>query len=449
MLTSSATNHLIYRLLIIVSLILLFAILISINEIIGFIFLIFILGLFVFIIGIQFPEIPFYILIGSFALGSLLKTELLPTTFMIIPGALAIACFSINLTNKRTRFTFPLKIAWPWIVFLGWVIIIGIYYQSIDIVRPYIFVFILFVLSANVIRSPANIKGFAWTIVISLTITCLVVIIQKFFFSMYDIDLVLGDKNIVSMYILVGLPFIFFLLKTTKLKILRVLFICNIAILLIAITLLLSIGAFVGLLVLLLSAFFTEKNLKYRFLIIVILLITILLGIFGPLSTRINQQIDVFKTDDPGNWMTYRGMLWEASIDMINQNPLIGYGTYKNIHNQFMQSPYLDTWIKIYFRNEELQSHNSFLTVACQFGLIGLLFFSLGITNNCYFLVRLLKSININNPNSKLLIFGNTLLISLISILVQSMALTVPVDKYFWALLGAIHAYHKIVEKNN
>lgn len=414
-------------------------------------------------VGIRYPQIPFYILVASFALGNILKTEMLATTFLVIPGGIALFCLLIHVIMFHQPFLLSWNVFWPWLFFLIWAFVITLAYESLGDFRPYFLVVILFILTLNVLRTTNHLKSLAWVVVLSLTFSSCMVIWDRIVLILkqgLSIDpvilhssfLVLGDKNIVSMQILCALPFAFALLSIHQSRKKRVLLFLAVFMNLLAIFLLVSMGALIGLLVILVGAFVLEKKPRRRTAMIILFLIMVIAVIFSPFQERIQQQTDILSQGNPSNWLTYRGMIWIASLKMISSNPFWGYGSYFNINREYMRSSYIENWLKIYVGSSEklLQAHNTFLTILTQFGIPGFIFFVLGLLVAGRLLWRVLHYLQ-RKPEKWLLYFTRALAIALAAILVQAMALTVPVDKQLWVMLGTVPALGRIalLNKNN
>lgn len=406
-------------------------------------------------IGIFRPHIPFYILIASFGLGHILRTDLLSTTFLIIPGALAIISWLFHTIIFRVRIRVYWPTSWPWFFFGIWALVVTYLYNALDDFRPYLLVLILYFLTFNVLRSPRHLIGLAWTIVLSLTGSSFVVIYERVLLilelggfitatQLHAASLALGDKNIVSMQIMVAIPFIFALLSVVRSKFTRFLLLFSLLSILSAIFFLASLGALTGLVVLLVCAFWLEKKQERRIALLVFFFILAIAAIFSPFSERIRNKISPNASED---LLSSRGMIWVATVKMISERPWWGYGSYTNLNIAYMGSEEIEPWLKSYVtsRKDELQAHNIFLTILSQFGIPGFVFFTIGFGLLYWLLWKIVSRLS-DSSHTWLLFFSRALFVALLATLAQAMALTVPVDKHFWAMLGTIPALAYILK---
>lgn len=76
---------------------------------------------------------------------------------------------------------------------------------------------------------------------------------------------------------------------------------------------------------------------------------------------------------------------WEAALEAIGQNPILGYGTYreKDILGDF----YLKNNLIVSYNNR-YDAHNMYLSLAVEYGVVGVIFFLFFLFSSLYFAIR-------------------------------------------------------------
>jgi O-antigen ligase len=138
-----------------------------------------------------------------------------------------------------------------------------------------------------------------------------------------------------------------------------------------------------------------------------------------------------------------RILIWKASIDVIKERPLLGYGSGMKKYQYITHwDKFLNKWKKdnprayrvfLIYKNVFLPPHNLFLEVAFQFGILGLSIFCTFLFLYSFQLIRI--AISSNDFNFFLILIGGTLLSFMIMGLMNN-ELGNMSGKLFFAILG-------------
>jgi len=173
------------------------------------------------------------------------------------------------------------------------------------------------------------------------------------------------DVNDLALLFVVALPFAFFMLKEST-KFQRLLLLAAIALMIVGIIKSASRGGFLGLIVISVFLLIRSSKQARKYAIIAILGGVIMFAIAAPAAywARINT-IFTLKNDYNMTLQTGRVMVWQNGLKMIAAYPLTGVGIscFNIAHADFSGT------------NINISPHNSFLQIAAELGIPGLLLF--------------------------------------------------------------------------
>jgi O-antigen ligase len=173
------------------------------------------------------------------------------------------------------------------------------------------------------------------------------------------------DVNDLALLFVVALPFAFFMLKEST-KFQRLLLLAAIALLIIGIIKSASRGGFLGLIVISIFLLIRSSKQARKYAITAILGGVIMFSVAAPAAywARINT-IFSLKSDYNMTLQTGRMMVWQNGLKMLATYPLTGVGIscFNTAHADFSGT------------NINISPHNSFLQIAAELGIPGLLLF--------------------------------------------------------------------------
>lgn len=252
-----------------------------------------------------------------------------------------------------------------------------------------------------------------------------------------------GQPNFLGAYLVMSLPFIWFLLKETSRK-WKFLVYLSLAIVVLGIFSTLSRSAYLGLLVLSLIWGFYH----YRLLLTAITFSIIIFGILATLFPNlVFQEWYRFKLDSVSKWTAEnRLQIMEKTSQLISHQPIFGYG-WENFSLAFPTVVNVDD-----FGLKDIvvdSSHNLFLDLIVQTGLIGLILFILLIITTVVFGFKQNKSENPTNQS-----FFKAAVCSIVAFLVihQFSPYSIVPLVLFWLSLGIVNKpalQHFILSKTN
>ncbi|MBI4699334.1 MAG: O-antigen ligase family protein [Nitrospirae bacterium] len=133
---------------------------------------------------------------------------------------------------------------------------------------------------------------------------------------------------------------------------------------------------------------------------------------------RVNRLIHIDNEFKSAMGFSDRTVRWRATLDIIKERPLLGYGSgMKKFQNIVQWDKFMSKWKRdnpeIYdfyrpLKNQFYPPHNMFLEIAFQFGIIGLLSFLLFIYLYSYQLIK--TTITLKDFNFSVILIGGTLL---------------------------------------
>lgn len=408
-----------------------------------------VLGLLAIIIGTHNISIPLYIFIVSLGLGEILQTELLATTFLVIPGVfLGLSwLFRIILSESQIKFdvtgialTFSLGI---------WSSISSHMHGSVMSSRPYWFVIILFLLLLNYYHKTDDFISAGWVLLITLSFISLVVFFDRVLlfvnaggqisiFNLHKAYLPFGDKNTVGMYISFGIPVAYFLANMQSTAWKKTLLRLMLGILALGVFSVFSLGVMIGVLTMaFLIIVFDWQTIKQNRRFLFVALIILLIYVAGPMYDRIQGQLELVLEKGILALGTNRLFLWSTSFKVIQDAPWFGHGVgVKPITNAAYSYVPQEYWDLIVIgRGDYIIPHNSILTVATQIGIPGAILFGLIQVWILFIVFKSKIELVAGNPDLRNLV--NMFFIILVGGFVQGQALSAQLDKMTWFIMGS------------
>ena len=327
----------------------------------------------------------------------------------------------------------------------------------------FLFYFFIYFSIINNINDKKQFDSIINIFFITATIIAIYALLQYYGFDPFLRELsaitsTIGQKNWVSNYLALIFPIIFsyFLLENIKKNklyyylllsiIYATLMICQSRGIWISIVCSFLIGIFLICKYKIFDVF--KKNKKWITLIILtFLLITIIYSTDNPLNksaiTVTERAMSTFDEKDPS--MNTRLLIWGTTLDMIKDRPILGSGigtfkiNYLNYQAEFLQ----DNPDYIKYSGHAGESHNEYLQIGAELGIIGLGIF---LSTLFIFYSIIIKYLNKENDNKKkIIVFG--LLLGIICFLIHNLftfPLHVPaLGSAFFIIVGLTIVYLK------
>jgi hypothetical protein len=414
------------------------------------------------LISVRYERLPFYLLVATLPLVYILNSESMPTSFLVVPGAMAILAWLQQVAFRRTTVLVDRR-STALAVLLGTLATLSAIRagtaDALGGARAYWLVIVLFFITQNVLLEEAHFVTLGWVIAISLGLLGAITLFEQARLyllaggsasaaQLHDNRLAVNNINGIGMWLTVGLPFAL-QLGCGGVQLYRahryVLGLCA-AFMVLGIVSTLSLTAHLGLAVSLMLVFLYSQNRSRRLGLVFLGAVTVGMVLVSPLMERLDYQLWLVQEQDPIYWGTKRGLAWYTGLQAIRQAPLLGHGPGPEGVTAAVL-PYLPLdFLKRIVSAERVVfiPHNAFLSVGAEIGLPGALLF-----------LTLLASVIIplwhqalpgpaRAGNARMLYMGQAILIGLIPVLVQNMALSEHLNKYLWLLLGAGLAFIRI-----
>lgn len=400
-----------------------------------------------------------YLLLVIIALIPLgMVTSLVQDKLTIIPllGLLVFGIWVIKLgIEKRPLTTVP---EFKWLAGLAAVMIIACIAGSnvrhgFYVFKTYLQLFLLFFLITQVFKEKKDLFLTGWVLIVSLTIVA-------FIFSLYHIQFIeiqgglasisgedihtsstsldKGiDPNYFALYFSLAIPFTLYYIIIYKNTIIRTLLIACLIILVSGIVLSQSMGGCVGLISIITLFLILQRNITLRQKVVLFAsFIPILIFMYSlaptTLISRAQNQYRVVTSEDFTTWGSGRGGLWLAALNIIKQNPFLGAGMGGYIDSMDQQTT--NKILGAQWMKAAKVAHNSFLGIAAENGIVGLVLFLILAGSLLKRSYGELKRLFIIDKDFSY--FGHAIFLSLVCFLIQAMFLDVERDKYLWILLA-------------
>jgi len=330
----------------------------------------------------------------------------------------------------------------------------------------YLQLFLLFILTVNVVLTPNQLYVLGLVIVFSSAVLAIVILLDQW--GVLPAGLIVaqtagvdigtyravvartgglwGDANFTALQLTIALPFVIQWWFVKRIWWQRIILLVSGGMILLAFTYTFSTSGFLGLLTILVLQVLIAKRRNILSLLRVVLLIFLAIGIlFLVLPDLYVQRLEIKLTDLivsilSRDWDLLllagsgRGDTWMAGIKSIIDAPVIGHGpgnaAFVNVRHSL-----------IYSNRERIASHNMYLTVGVDLGLAGLVLF-IGL------LIASLRAVEVSlryqTNGSVFLATGKALFIALAAYMVQGLAIDAHNMKLLWILLGMTIVYRQL-----
>jgi hypothetical protein len=327
----------------------------------------------------------------------------------------------------------------------------GSYLKTTYVLRQYMQLMILTFLVVQLTNNFNSLKVLIWLLVLSQLFTAITICLEAYSFIpkhfLHDFfmeDRASGtenDPNIAAFNINVTIPLVFFLFRFywTNGKIRFILILVGI-IDAFAIFQTVSLGGAIGLMVAVCtSAYLIRHGSKMRIVYFVLMLlfgIGICIAIFN--NSKIEQRVEIKRNELEDVDLLNKSRIgrWQGSVLAIRENPVIGAGPGGN--QSIME--YITGW--------RGGSHNVFLSVAVEVGILGLFFFILTFLPPLLNLWRKSKQYNKPHIGAEYTLLNSTFITMLFTIFAQSMLLSTERSIILWIFLGMVISFLNISKKD-
>jgi O-antigen ligase len=405
------------------------------------------------LIALRYERLPLYLLVATLPLVYILNSDTIPTSFLIVPGALAILSW-LQHAGSRTSIIVVDRRAISLAILLGVIATISsVRAGTADALagaRSYWLVIVLFFLMQNMLLEERQIVMLAWVMAISLGLLGAYVVFAQLQMyvsggspsasALHDNRLDVGNINGTAMWLTAGLPFAMQLGLThaEPSRTRRFILACCAVLMILGIVSTLSISANVGLVVVLGLAVLWSKRRAQRCVLALFCLMVIALALVSPLAERLEHQLWLLEEKDPIYWGTYRGLAWYSGIQAMRQEPWLGNGPSMDTVTA-AALPYLPLDFLRWMTSRGATvfiPHNMFLSVGAELGIPGLLAFVALLATVMLPLWRATRNARAGSDSTRIFYLGQAVLIGLVALLVQGLGLSSHLNKYLWLLLG-------------
>ena len=381
--------------------------------------------------------------------------------------AIALALWIINVLFKEEFTWYPTKINLPislFIILLAVSLFISNYfYPSLSDCLLFLAYFILYFLVINNVENENEFDSFLKIFFITSFIVSMYTILHYYGLIPYlrefgPVVSPIGQKNWTSNYIalIFFIIFSFFLLEPLKKN--KILYFLMLTINYIAWMICQSRGIWISIFITLIiaicsiikfdfSKIFKENKIWLVLLLVTFLIITIIYSTDNPLNksaiTVTERAISTFDEKDLS--INARLLIWNITLSMIKEKPFLGsgIGSFKMNYLNYQAEHLKDKLYYIKYYSNARETHNEYLQIGSELGIIGLGIFLLIFF---IFFLMVIKYFNQEkNDRKKIIIFG--LLLSVICFLIHSLfsfPLHVPaLGSAFFIIVGLTIAYIK------
>jgi len=415
-----------------------------------------IVGVALVLVSLRFERFPIYLLVGSLSIAEVLRVDAIPTTLLIIPGGLSVMSFLFAVVFHKRRVFIQSPILITSLLLGFWAVIATFNVGSVSESRPYWLVIILLLLIPNLLIKAEHLLRASWLFFLPLGALGAYVTFDRLAFylaaqhismdALHLVPLDIGDKNVVGLWLTLGIPFVYYfwsLYSREPAK--RFWLLCAGVSMLAGIVATLSIGALIGLGVIVVLIVNQQPQISARIRNTFLGAVLLAIIISGPISERLAER-DLTSLDT--SWGTYRGELWLAGYRTILDYPVFGLGlapARRSIMLNYIEQWFIQDW---YRQGILLAPHNIFLSVGVDIGLPGMILYMIILGTVLISLVRLNRRFE-NQTDSFLRILPKILLIALIGGWVQGMGLSEHLNKFLWFLMGCVAVLARISQNNH
>jgi len=252
-----------------------------------------------------------------------------------------------------------------------------------------------------------------------------------------------GGANSLGCYLALSVPCLLFTIQKCNSIYLKLTWIIGLLLVIIALGLTLSRGAWIALTAGLVFYYYTDlvqlwQTLKVKHPLLLGIglcfgIIVIGLGLFKIYNQNVESSIG-------------RIFLWKISLLMFRDYPLlgIGYGNYGYLFPDY-QAKLFDNPVNVKFIDKACSAkmaHSEFFHILAETGIIGLLLFMLLIIIVIVIVVRLLRIVKDQNQTREIRIFSTILVIILIHSIVDTVLHVLPISLVFYTCIAVLSVYY-------
>lgn len=259
------------------------------------------------------------------------------------------------------------------------------------------------------------------------------------------------DPNDIALIFVSSLPLIYLLMNMERKIVNKIIPIITMIIAIISIILTKSRGGLLGLIVMFISILLMKMDLnKVRFNLTKILTLCAILLIFMIASSNAywERMRTITEGSDQGSG---RVSLWLRALEMTQEKMFLGVGIknftssygYRLKYKRFRNTPSRDEWTP----NAWATAHNSYILVAAELGLIGVILF-IATLINCMISLRRVRVISIRDGDNTVYTASGLFILALISFIVCATFLSFAYQNYLYFLIGMIIAFSSYAENN-
>lgn len=247
------------------------------------------------------------------------------------------------------------------------------------------------------------------------------------------------DPNDLALLMVSSLPITYMLFNIEKRFVKRIFLGTTIILSLLTIVLTKSRGGFVGMSVLLGSFILIKTNIntsRFNFRKAAIIGLLVVLGLTFTSPAYEERMRTIFGNSDEGSG---RIGLWKRTIEMIKEKPFLGFGVgnftssygIRLSSNKFKNMPSPEDWAPSAWAT----AHNSFLLVAVELGIPGLIIF-LSILGSCLRSFRKIRRYALQQGNDLIFFSAGMLSLSFLSFIICAFFISSAYSNYLFFLVG-------------
>jgi O-antigen ligase len=398
---------------------------------------------------------PFILVVSTFVLIGR-PQDIIPVIGVIHPGYIIFFVLVFLIIVNRNENNNSSFIKYPEVRYtFGFIVLIYISFiwagymkVAYDFLVNFIMIPVYFYCLCRYSQSFGDLKRQLWVLNLIIILYCAMALMKQGVMQrVYVGDMY--DPNDLALILVTNLPLAFFLLVSEKGPLKKGILAVALVLSLFTIMLTKSRGGFLGLIMCLAAMLvFKTKINGPRFgirKILIICMVPFIMVAFG--SEAYWSRINTIGGLDKGSG---RGGLWMRAIEMIEDKPLLGvgicnfptsYGTLLN-SGQFKHKPSPDDWAPYGWAT----AHNSFLLVAAELGIPGMLIF-IGVLFSCIKSFRRIRRQAMNSGDDQLFFGAGMFLVSFIAFTTCAFFLSFSYQSFFFFLIGLAVIFRSIIEK--
>lgn len=356
-----------------------------------------------------------------------------------IIGGIIILLWVLSLIYNKNIMKNKTELDWAILVLIGSFLLSlvdSFSRQSIEEFLAYFLLVLFFYAVSNAVMSVEEIKKIKVVLIVSMTISCLVGLYQKYFLHFQRVKGFMTQLDFGCLLSMISLFLISFIIwGQIKNKYYKIILIFLSILGLLNLILTQSRGAWLGFLVGLVFIFFYQKKKYLLYLLVIILLMAAFLP--SQYTVRFKSSFDLYNNRSN----LARIALWKGSYLMFLDNPIngVGLGRFKEEYDKSYTQVNTTT---------SVHAHNNFLHILAETGIVGFFAFIFFIYHSLMVLSKKYKTIN--NTNHKLFLFAS--MAAFISFHVQGLTEynfgDADTGRFFWFLLALNMAMIRLTKQD-